>query len=238
MEGYLKVALVEDEESSALTILNYFKRYMKERYVVIRPVRFYNGEEFLEKYQPDFDVVFMDIMMPGINGMETAKRLRKMDNMVTLIFVTNLAKFAVKGYEVDAIDFIVKPVVYDSFKMKMDKAVKIATSYSLKKIVIHNALGTTIIAPMDIYYIEVYNHNLIYYTKDGQIESYGTLGSLEKELKEYNFSRASSSFLVNLRYVDAVMGSYCCVNKRQIPFGRTKKKSFLTDLSNYLGRGI
>ena len=70
----------------------------------------------------DYDIVFMDIELPGINGMEAAHRLREIDQQVILIFVTNMAQFAVKGYEVDALDYIIKPAQYGPLSIKLDRA--------------------------------------------------------------------------------------------------------------------
>ncbi len=72
-----------------------------------------------EHYRADYDIVFMDIELPGINGMEAAHRLREIDQQVILIFVTNMAQFAVKGYEVDALDYIIKPAQYGPLSIKL-----------------------------------------------------------------------------------------------------------------------
>lgn len=238
MRKTVSVAIVEDEEFSAQTMISYLERYSKTYDLDIQTTRFFNGEEFLRNYKPCFDIVFMDIMMPNLNGMETAKKLRVIDHTVPLIFVTNLAKFAVKGYEVSALDFIVKPVVYDTFVMKMNKAVRAATSCSLEKVVIKKEGGSKIIAVSEICYIEVYNHDLIYYTTQGEIRSHGSLNTIEKELSKNNFVRCSGGFLVNLHYVNEVRGNSCIVGGTEIPIGRSKKKQFMEALSNYLGRGI
>lgn len=238
MNKILRVAVVEDEESSALTLFRFLDRYTQETSVVFQTTRFQSGNDFLNGYQPCYDIVFMDIMLPGINGMETAARLRKLDSIVTLIFVTNLAKFAVKGYEVSALDFIVKPVVYASFKMKMDKAVSVASRYSDEKVVVRSGGNTKIFSTSEIFYIEVYNHDLIYCTSGGKFTAHGSLNDVEKQLKKNNFSRCSSGFLVNLRYVGEINGNICYIDGQEIPIGRSKKKSFMMDLANYLGRSI
>ena len=81
--------------------------------------------DFLEAYRPDFDLVFLDIELPLLNGIETARRLRELDSVVALVFITNMEQYAVNGYEVDALDFVVKPINYYRFSSMMRKALRI-----------------------------------------------------------------------------------------------------------------
>ena len=114
----LRVAIVEDNDRDAEYLLSHLKRYGRENEVEIESKRFSNGILFLEQYQGQYELIFMDIDMPAINGINVAKMLRERDNHVLLIFVTALARFAVNGYEVDAFDFIVKPLQYNFFSSK------------------------------------------------------------------------------------------------------------------------
>ena len=101
----IHVAIVEDE-SKAREALKACLAYVAERnQTEIQITEFVSGTAFLGGYQPIYDIVLMDIEMPGMNGMETAKALRKMDAAVILIFVTNLTQYAIMGYEVDALSY-------------------------------------------------------------------------------------------------------------------------------------
>ena len=120
----INVAIVEDEKKAAELLVSYFGKYGKEYGVDFRTVCFDNPVDFLTKYSAGYDMVMMDIEMPDIDGMATVRKLREVDSEVMVIFVTNLAQYAVKGYEVDAFDFIVKPVIYAEFAMKLTRAVK------------------------------------------------------------------------------------------------------------------
>ena len=132
----LHVAVVEDNDRDAEYLLSHLKRYGRENNMEIEAKRYVNGILFLEQYRGDFDLVFMDIDMPAMNGMNTAKALREMDAHVVLIFVTALARFALNGYEVDAFDFIVKPLQYNFFSAKMSRAVKKLSSEQRVKLLI------------------------------------------------------------------------------------------------------
>ena len=117
------IALVEDEPEAADVLASFIARYAGEKGLELTVTRFGNAMDFEMTHQ-HFDLVFMDIQMPGINGMEAAQLMRTYDSETPIIFVTNLAQYAVKGYEVDALDFIVKPVTYFNFRMRMDKAMR------------------------------------------------------------------------------------------------------------------
>ena len=118
-----RIALVEDELDAADALAAFLDRYAQERGLDFALARFTNAMDF-ELTKESFDLVFMDIQMPGINGMEAAHLLRTYDEVTPIVFVTNLAQYAVRGYEVDALDFIVKPVTYFNFRMRMDKAMR------------------------------------------------------------------------------------------------------------------
>ena len=117
------VAIVEDEQIHQDTLKNYLQRYESENGVSFHIDVFANPILLLENYKPVYDLIFMDIQMPDINGMDTARRLRAMDQNVLLIFVTSLAQYAIEGYEVAAVDYILKPVQYFSFAMRLTRAI-------------------------------------------------------------------------------------------------------------------
>ena len=107
-----RIAIVEDEDACARLLEDYIRRYGETAGDAFRTDRFPNGLEFIENYRPVYDVILMDIRMPLVDGMEAARRLRAQDEETALIFVTNMAQYAIKGYEVQALDFMLKPVQY------------------------------------------------------------------------------------------------------------------------------
>lgn len=176
--------------------------------------------------------------MPGINGIDAAKELREIDESVTLIFVTNMANLAVKGYEVEALDFIIKPVKYDSFAMKMDRAMKVVKGKKSVDISIRVDRSLKIISASKITYIEVIHHTLVYHTQEGVIKSRGTLEVLEKQLEKENFVRCNACYLVNMKYITEVSGDDVMVAGCTIKISRAKKKSFMQAFTNYLGNTV
>ena len=121
----MRLALVDDDAEIRSLLRAYVQRYNTEYGTAISTYDFTRGSDLLHNYERGvFDVIFLDIEMPGINGMETATQIRRIDDAVALVFVTHLAQFAVQGYEVQASDYIIKPLSYFDFAMKITRILK------------------------------------------------------------------------------------------------------------------
>ena len=118
----LTIAIVEDDLEYQKQLQKYIEEYGKEHELQYKITVFQNGLNFLEDYKGGCDLIFMDIAMPHMDGMETAAKLRKRGDETCLIFITSMAQYALKGYEVNAFDFLVKPLVYELFCIKFEKA--------------------------------------------------------------------------------------------------------------------
>lgn len=233
----INIALVEDEDSAAKVMLGYLNRFTSDKGVKFNTVRFSDAVGFLANYNSNFDIVLMDIEMPDLSGMEAARKLREIDKTVILIFVTNMAQFAVKGYEVDAMDFIVKPVDYFVFSVKLGRALDRVTFNRDVKLRIKTENGVVNLLSSKIKYIESVKHLLIFYTTDGEFRSYGTLKETEAALSAVNFVRCNSCYLVNLRYVNCVHGYTVTVDGEELLISHPKRKDFVKSLNDYLGSG-
>jgi len=121
----MRLALVDDDAEIRSLLRAYVQRYNTEYGTSISTYDFTRGSDLLHNYERGvFDVIFLDIEMPGINGMETATQIRRIDDAVALVFDTHLAQFAVQGYEVQASDYIIKPLSYFDFAMKITRILK------------------------------------------------------------------------------------------------------------------
>ena len=235
----LNIAIVEDEENIALSMTEHINKYCDERSIKVNIACFGSAFLFLEDYRPVFDIIFMDILLPGLNGLDASRMLREVDKNVLLIFVTNMANFAIKGYEVGAFDFIVKPVIYDTLAMKMGRALKIVDEQRESTEVKINVDGViNIVSASKIRYIEVNRHYLLFHTEAGKFRTRGTIGGIEKKLVSENFSRCSISFLVNLKYVTKIKGDVVYVLNDELRISRARKKNFMNALTNYIGRTL
>ena len=151
----IKIAIVEDEFSQTELMREYVARYCKEKNIKYSITTFGNGLDFVTGYRPGFDAVFMDIKMPLIDGMEAAEKLREVDKDVVLIFVTNMAQLAIKGYKVNAMDFMVKPVSYFDFSLEMDKICAEHQRRSTDFVWVKSSGILRRVDYEDIYYIEI-----------------------------------------------------------------------------------
>ena len=120
------------------------------------PVRlFHDAVTFLDQYTADYQIVFMDIMMPMLDGMQAARLLRQKDNKVALVFVTTMRQYAVQGYEVDACDFLVKPVTYPEFALKFTRILtKVPQPDTGREVFLKTENSFVRLSSRDILYVE------------------------------------------------------------------------------------
>lgn len=232
------VAILEDEQPAADRLRSCLARFTADHPEARFDVTsFAEPTAFLEGYKPQWDIVFMDIEMPNMDGMSAARRLRALDGRVLLVFVTNMAQFAAKGYEVDALDYIIKPFSYNDFERKIRRAVAIRGEESASVMIVQRA-GTQRVLLRDIEYIEVREHNLLYHTERGILTGTGTLQDVEGRLGDRGFLRCSKAFVVNSRHVAAVKGNELTLSSGEsVTVGRTYKKSFMMALAASMGDG-
>ena len=235
-----QLALVEDERDAADALAAFIERYSQERSEEFEITRFGNAIDF-EMCRQRFDLVFMDIQMPGINGMEAARLLRTYDDETPIIFVTNLAQYAVRGYEVNALDFIVKPVTYFNFRMRMDKAMRHIHRNAGRSIAISTRDGLRVIQLSDIEYVEVSKHDLTYhlYGEKDPFVVYGSLVAFEEQVAGGPFVRISNSCLVNMNHIRSVKGPALLLRGGEtLYFSRSRKREAVETITEFLGGSI
>lgn len=232
----IRIAIVEDEESYISILKEYVERYKEESGEQIEVTIYHDGDEIAAFYRAQFDIILMDIEMKFINGMTAAEEIRKVDTAVSIIFITNAPQYAIRGYEVGALDYILKPVSYFTFSQKFGRAVaKIKKRSSRKRITIPVKGGVMRMELSDVYYIESEGHNLIYHTKEGSVVSSGTMKSVETAMEGMDFSRINKCYLVNLEHVDGVQDKYAVVHGDRLLISRPRTKQFMQELTRYWG---
>lgn len=229
----LEIAIVEDRQEAVNNLENHIARLKTEKGIECKYTVFENGLFFIENYKPVYDVVFMDIEMPLMNGMEAATMLRKVDPYVPLVFITDLKQYALKGYEVEAMDFLVKPVNYTSFATMMERVCRRSTKKE-EQLTISSSQGTFNVNINDIYYVETLNHYIVYHTVNGDVSFFGSLTDEEKRLPTDRFIRCNSGYLVNLSQVKKVQDGEVYVADTSLPISRNKKTAFMQSLLNYM----
>lgn len=234
----LSIAIVEDEKDAAEHLQKYIKKYEHVSGEDYQCSWFSDARQFLDDYQPVYDIIFMDIRMPYIDGMKAAEKIREQDEETALIFVTNMAQYAIRGYEVRAMDFILKPLKYFDFEMKFKRALKYINRRQDVVMTIETKEMIKKIPSRDIYYVEVMNHHLLYHMADRTYETYGQLKNVEEILLPFGFAKSSQSYLVNLRYVREIHAAEILVGEDKIPLSRRKRKEFMQIFTEYIGGGI
>ena len=201
---------------------------------------FASAEAFLFEYEEDkaFDILLLDIEMKNMNGIELAKRIRKDHNRAEIIFITSHFEFVWEGYEVDALDFIVKPADQFSINYVLDKAINRLESTSSTLIAIKTSDGIVSLSSNDITYVEVFDHNLVYHTTKGVYDVRGRLSDVLKKLDPKRFIMCNRSFVVNLRYVQSACNDYLTIDGTKISVSKSHRKEIMQHFSNFLGENV
>ena len=199
-----RIAIVEDEAAVREQLAGYVQRYTRQYGTQFEVTMFTDGVEILEDYRPVYDIIFLDVEMQHLDGMETARRIRELDSDVLLIFITNMAQYAIKGYAVGALDYVLKPVPYFAFSQQLQKAVNQLAKRTRHYLAVPVDGGMRRLDAATIYYIESEGHRVHFYTEDGDFSAPGALKALEEKLTGRLFARCNSGYLVNLAQVSGV----------------------------------
>lgn len=235
----LEIAIVEDEESYRNTLCEYLRKYETETEEEIHISVFTDGDEIVENYAAKFDIILMDIEMQFVNGMEAARKIRESDTSVIIIFITNMAQYAIQGYEVDALDYVLKPISYFAFSQRIKRAVGRMKKREEHYINIVSKNGVNKVAVSEIGWIESEGHRLTYHAKDQVYEStLHSMKEIEKQLEDYNFYRCNKGYLVNLAHVKAIRDGWAILTNGQVMISRAKKSDFQKALTTYAGETV
>ncbi|MBE5831511.1 MAG: response regulator transcription factor [Butyrivibrio sp.] len=230
----IELAIVEDEDSYAAQLLDFVNRYQTESGNYFKVTRFTDGDEITNGYRGQFDIILMDIEMKLMDGMTAAEEIRKLDQEVVIMFITNMTNYAIRGYQVDALDYVLKPVSYFAFSQKLGRAISKMKKSAAKIISVDMPSGVKKLDIDNIFYIESEGHNLNFYTTGGEFSIRAKLKDFEEQLSEYNFFRSNKGYLVNLKYVDGVENGSCIIAGKSLLISRARKSDFMTALTDYM----
>lgn len=234
----IKIAIVEDEQLYAKQLHEYLRKYEKENGEAIEVTIYSDGDQIVEKYQSQYDIILMDIEMKFMDGMSAAEEIRKIDTEVVIIFITNMTQYAIRGYAVDALDYVLKPVSCFALSQRLNRAIGRMRKRESKMIMVNMKGGIVRLNIANIYYIESQGHTLILHTILGDYETSGTMKEMESKLLGMNFCRGNKGYLINLQHVDGISDGCAIVKDEKLILSRARKKEFMEALTKYWGEVI
>ena len=215
-----RIAIVEDEAAVQEQLAGYVQRYTRQYGTPFEVAEFADGMEILENYRPQYDIIFLDVEMKHLDGMETARRIRERDGGVLIVFITNMAQYAIHGYAVGALDYVLKPVPYFAFSQQL----AIPVDGGMRRL-----------DAAEVYYLESEGHKVHFYTEKEDFVVPGTLKNYEEKLVGQGFARCNSGYLVNLAQVSGVQQDTVQVGPYALQISRPRRKAFMAELADYIG---
>lgn len=231
----MKAALVGKDVSTNETLVDILNGYSSECHMKIEIQQYEQGHLFLKNLSHIFDLVFLDTSLEDMDSFDVARKLKAFDDNVFLIFTSDNERLAIKGYEMNAVDFLLKPIDRSYLLQKLPRVFLFMKREQEKyrKIMINNENGSWILNSYEIKYVEIINHRLFYHTTKGIYDTYGSLSEIEKVLPPI-FVRCNHCYLVNLSYVSGINKYTAYVGEDELMISHPKKKEFQDALTKYL----
>lgn len=230
----IRVAIVEDNQEYARQLQDYLHRYGSEFGENFDIFTCADGHEIVQDYHSQFDIILMDIEMKYMDGMTAAEAIRRLDQEVVIIFITYMPQYAIRGYAVEALDYILKPVSYFAFSQRLARAISRMKKREQKSVIITVRGGTVRLGVSAIHYIESQGHDLIYHTDSGEYCSPGTMKETEEALLPLHFFRGSKWYLINLQQVEGLEDGCAKLKCGQtVPLSRGRRREFMEALAQY-----
>jgi DNA-binding LytR/AlgR family response regulator len=225
MEVIMRVAVCEDEDKYTEQLIKYINEWAEEKNIHVEIFTHITAEKFLYEWEDseDYDMLFLDIKMGSISGMELAKIIRKTNKDVAIVFATNMKEYAIKGYSVDAMQYLLKPVRKEECFTCLNR---VYHSDRIKKYFIFTDLDKTIRIPHeDIIYIEKFAHNATMVTANGEYTFRKTISQLLEELNDDLFVQCHKSYIINIRYMESLSKNFAVMsNDSKIPLSKNTVK--------------
>ena len=231
----IRIAICEDNLKHQKSIVDYLEKYQEKNYEDFQIETYIDGIDLVEEFAYQYDIIFLDIEMKLMDGIEAAKKVREKDKEVIIIFITNLAKYAIQGYDVEAKGFLLKPVNYIAMEKQLGKCLQEIGKKTESYLTVRFAGGMKKIPMFEILYMESEGHYLVIHTTKEAVRILSSIKNMENKVGVYNFCRCNNGTLVNLMKVESVNQNELYIGGKVLPISRAKKKKFMEELTNYIG---
>ena len=229
----MRIAVCDDDETAVSFLRELIESYPKQK---LSADGYSSGEDLLRTGNI-YDLIFLDIDMKGIDGIETARRIRIHDRKVKIVYVTSYKEYAGKAFSVHAFGYLLKPVKQEKIWKQIEDALLWQEEEAPEvKQVEFTAVEGLVRLPVDmIYYFEYQNRRIYMKTKDTTYEMRGKISDIAGRMEEYGFSVPHKSFVVNLYHVKIIKGyEILMINGEWIPLSQKQAVQFKEKLSLYL----
>lgn len=227
----IRTAVVDDDALFRAALRAHLNHYAQEHQLEIQITEYADGDELLESYRADYEIIFLDVMMDRIDGLRTAERIRVLDGEVLIIFVTNMPQFASRGYAVDALGYLMKPVSYPDLEQTLHRAFRRLSNQTHQYLTAATREGIRKLNTADLLYVEVQDHNLLFHMVSGTFSGKGTLSDIESRLDSKQFFRANKCYLINLHHVQGLQNCDVVVGSDTLQVSRARKKDLMDALN-------
>ena len=233
----LLISIVDYSEQDIAQLHSLLEIYFRRTGTAYIQRVYKSGMDFVRSSE-NSDIVFLETRLDRLDGLETARIMRKLGSEAQLIFLSRSPELAIQGYAVDALDFLLKPLDPAAVTFALDKAISRIENRSSTFLALKLPNGTASVRANDITYVEVFDHNLVYHTTKGVYDVRGRLSDVIKKLDPKQFIMCNRSFVVNLRYVSSASSEYLTVDGTKISVSKSHRKEIMQHFSNFLGENL
>ena len=233
----MHIAIVEDEKAVRSQLVAFIDRYFQGQTHRYSIKEFDDGLHILNDYRASYDLILLDIQMKHTDGMETAQQIRRLDENVYLVFITNLANYAIRGYSVNALDFVLKPVNYLMLEQILQRTEKLLKRRANQFVTFPTEQGLARLSVDQIYFIETEGHMVRIHTEKMVYRMRETMKAMENQFAPLGFYRCNNCYLVNMRHLERVDKSSVTIAGCELSISRPRYKGFMDALADYIGGG-
>lgn len=230
----LSIAVCDDELLECLNISAKIQALMEEMQISCSIERFLSGKELLNDLNR-FDLIFLDILMDGMDGMETARRCRKLAFEKMLVFLSSSRSYVFDAYDVEAFHYLVKPVEDEKLKTVLKRAAEKEKHISQEYIVVSRERQNRKIFLDSVLYFEIRGRRIDVHEENGIFTYYGQIGVLEQQIQRKGFFRCHKSYLLNLKHVEVYSRQDAVLdNGEKIIIAKRRYEEFCQEFLSYM----